>query len=196
MTRSRLLGIACFVAAIAIAIRIAATNPPRDERARPLFERLLGPIAEVAATVQWVRVDEAWNHGHPELADARAEFALRLAPGSPSGWVSYAHHLVYDRASINREPDPAERERWVRAGLAILDRGERESRAPGKVAFQRAIVFLTLTQLDAAERPLPVTRRAAWLAAAEAFERAAANGEPVAAQAARAARASASSCPD
>lgn len=196
MTRIRIIGIACIVAGLAIAARIVLTRPARDDRARPLAERLLGPIAELAATVEWVRVDEAWNHGHGELADERAEFALRLAPGAASGWVNYARHLVYDRASILREPDPAERERWVRAGLAILERGERESREFGRVAFQHAIVYLSMTQLDGADRPLPITRRAAWLAAADAFDRAAAAGEPVAHEAAAAARASANACPD
>jgi hypothetical protein len=149
---------------------------------------LLGPIAELAAAAQWVRVDAAWAEGRLDLYDARAAFALRLAPGDPNGWIYYAHNLVYDRASPAREPDRAVREHWVRAGLDVLAEGERQSRSPGRLAFQQAIVFLSLAQMDEPDRPLPITRAEAWTSAAEAFERAALAGEPLAAEAAKGAR--------
>lgn len=173
------------VSAALFAWSVRRLPPPGDSS---LAERLLGPIAETAALVQWVRVDEAWRAGRVDLCDARAAFALRLAPGEPSGWSYYGRHLVFDRGSILREPDRRAREFWVRAGLDVLAQGERVSRAPGRIAFQRAVVFLALSQMEDEERSLPITRAEAWTSAAEAFERAAAAGEPLAEEAARRAR--------
>lgn len=154
---------------------------------RSLAERLLGPIADLAAAVEWVRADVAWRHGRMDLFDARAATALRLAPSDPSGWATYAHHLVFDRpAPLGL--GPRERRLWVEAGLDVLARGERESRGRGALAFQRGIVFLYLAQFDDEDRPLAITRTEAWLSAAEAFDRAATLGEPFAAEAAQAAR--------
>ncbi|MDZ4772812.1 MAG: hypothetical protein SGI72_06710 [Planctomycetota bacterium] len=189
MTQKRTLALVCFALAIAIGAWTARRAPTHSERS--LAERLLGPIAGLAAAAEWVRADAAWAHGRIDLYDARAEFALALAPRDPNGWAYYAHHLVYDRASPRRARLLEEREVWVRAGLAVLERGESVCREPGRLAFRRAIVFLSLAQVDDAERPLPVTRREAWTSAAEAFERAAKLGEPLAAEAAAGARAEA-----
>ena len=181
------------VGTLAVAAGVAvwtwsASAAGRDVATRSVGERLLGPIASIAASLQWVRVDDAWNRGRSELADRRAEFALELAPGDPAGWLYYSRHLIYDRASRLREPLAVDRERWVRAGLAVLDRGERECRAPGAMAFQRGVVFLGLAQVDDEDRALPISRREAWTSAAESFERAARAGEPLAREAAELAR--------
>jgi hypothetical protein len=158
---------------------------------RSLGERLLGPIASFAAALQWARVDDALRHGHPEVAYARAEFALELAPGDPAGWTFFAHHFIYDRASALAEGDRSVRAHWIQTGLDLLERAERECAEPGKIAFARAVVFLSFAQQDDADRAWPGTRREAWLEAARAFDRAALAGEPLAAEAARAARAEA-----
>lgn len=197
MTYKRSVALALLALAVAIGVWTAKHTPPPPERS--LAERLLGPVAEIAAAVEWVRADAAWARDRIDLYDARAEFALKLAPGDPNGWAYYAHHLVYDRGSPRREfgfgagPDGrlVERGHWIRAGLAVLERGEKVCREPGRLAFRRAIVFLSLAQVDDAERPLPITRQEAWRSAAEAFERAALLGEPLAAEAARGARAEA-----
>ncbi len=180
--KRRTLGWTCLAVAAALVAWIAMRSGTAEARAGSLTERLLGPIADMAATMQWVRVDEAENAGHPELAQARAAIALDISPGDPSGWIYFGEHLIYDRASPLREPDPIARERWVRAGLAVLERGERESRRPGRVAFARAAVYLALASLDDADRPLPIRRVDALVAAADAFERAARAGEPLAAE--------------
>jgi hypothetical protein len=180
--RRRVLGGSCIAAAALLVVWLAAHDTDADARPRSLAERLLGPIADLAATIQWVRVDEAENAGRPELADARAATALDISPGEPSGWIYYGQHLIYDRASPLREPDPAGRERWVRAGLALLARGEKESRRPGQVALARGAVFLALASVDDAVRPLPISRVEALIAAADAFDRSAADGEPLAAE--------------
>lgn len=186
MMRTRMAAIVLLLASGAVFAWSARRLPAPGQHS--LAERLLGPIAETAAAVQWVRVDEAWAAGRIDVCDARAAFALRLAPGDPNGWIYYGRHLVFDRGSILREPDGRDRERWVRAGLAVFDSGERLSRAPGRIAFQRAIIYLALAQMDDEERSLPITRSEAWTAAAEAFERAAKAGEPLADRAAKAAR--------
>jgi hypothetical protein len=159
------------------AIELAA--PPRA-----LSERLLGPIADLAANVQWVRVDDALRLGRPELAYARAETALSLAPGDPAGWCYLANHFIYERASELREPDRVARARWIQAGLDVLARGEKLARDPGRVAFRRGTFFVYFALLDDSERAWPGTRREAWLEAAAAFDRAALHGEPMAAEAA------------
>lgn len=186
--KPRPLAVACFAAAAALVAWTAARARSDDARPRSIAELLLGPVVDLAATLEWVRFDDALRAGRPELAEQRAELALDLAPGDADAWNYYAQHLIYDRASPLREPDAAARERWVRAGLDVLGRGERESRDPGRVAFQRGVVYLALAQLFDANRPLPITRAEAWLEAAAAFDRAASAGEPLAAQMARLAR--------
>jgi hypothetical protein len=186
--KRKTLAFVCFAGAAACVAWIATGAHEAGERPRSPAERLLGPIADLAATIQWVRVDEAENDGRLALAQQRAAIALEISPGDPGGWIYYAEHLVYNRASPLREPDRVARERWVRAGLALLERGERESRMPGRVAFARGAVYLSLASLDDADRPLPITRVEAWTAAAEAFEKAARFGEPIAAEAAAHAR--------
>ena len=192
-----LLGIAILLVAWSTAERERARREAdirqghRTPAARSFGERLLGPIASYAAALQWARVDDALRLGRPEVAYARAEFALELAPGDPAGWTFFAHHFIYDRASALRESDRSVRAHWIQTGLDLLERGERECAEPGKIAFARAVVFLSFAQQDDADRAWPGTRREAWLEASRAFERAAVAGEPLAAEAARASRAEA-----
>lgn len=182
------LGVAALAASAALFAWSLARAAHDGRLARAWPERLLGPIANVAASLQWVRVDDAWNHGRPGLADRRARFALSLAPDDPAGWLYYGRHLVYDRGSATGEAPREERMRWVRAGIDVLERGERECAHPGPIAFGLAVVYLSMTQYEDGERPCPLTRAEAWRAAAEAFDRAAAAGEPLAREAAAAAR--------
>ncbi len=185
MRRGRAWAVGLLLGSLALWTWSAAHLPAPAPRSLP--ERLLGPVADLAAAAEWVRADLAWTRGRTDLYDLRAQRALRLAPGDPNGWAYYAHHLVYDRGSPTLG-DKAEREVWVRAGISVLERGERETRRPGKLAFQLGIVYLSLAQVDDEDRPLPLSRAQAWRAAAAAFDRAAAYGEPVAAEAADAAR--------
>jgi hypothetical protein len=95
---------------------------------------------------------------------------------------------VFDRASLEREPDPRARRLWIQAGLALLERGERESSDPGALAFERGLVLVHLASLDPDRRPWPATAAEAWRRATEAFDRAARLGHPLAAEAALAAQ--------
>ena len=145
-------------------------------RAPPFLERLLGPVASLAASLEWARSDYALRQGRTAIAYSRAETALRLDPGDPQGWMFLAHHFIYGRAGIDREPDAAARRRWILTGLDVLDRGERSSRDPAALAFERGIACAFLASLPDADRAWPASAKAAWGAAAEAFERAASLG--------------------
>jgi hypothetical protein len=145
--------------------------------ASPL-ERLLGPVASLAASAEWVRFDVAQRRGDTARAYALAETALRIDPGDPEGWIFVAHDLVHERGSLLREPDPVARAAWIRAGLATLERGERVSRDPGALAFERGVVLAFLASLADEDRAWPASSEEAWTLAAQAFETAAASGNP------------------
>lgn len=163
--------------------RAAGRSPARSP-----IERLLGPVASLAASVQWVRVDVALRHGEEARAYAMAETALRIDPSDPEGWIFLAHHLIYERASLLREPDAARRAAWIRAGLETLARGERSSRDPGAILFERGVALAFLGSLEDRDRAWPASAQEAWSLAADAFDRAAAAHHPSAAEAARLAR--------
>ncbi|MCY2961992.1 MAG: hypothetical protein NTY35_17685 [Planctomycetota bacterium] len=180
---------ALLVLAGGLAWATVASAPAEPTRSRGTFaSRLLGPFAPLAAAIEWGRFDAAAGVGDDVRAWKHADRALLLAPEEADGWTFLAHHAVYDRGSPRRTGDPAERRRWVEIGLAVLERGEREARNPGPVAFKMGVVYISLANQAESERALPISRREAWSRAADAFERAAAAGEPVAAEAARLAR--------
>ncbi len=181
--------IALLALAAACAWATIAYAPAERKDARGSFaSRLLGPFAPLVAAIEWGRFDAATRAGDDAGAWKHADRALVFAPDASDGWTFLAHHAVYDRGSPRRTADPEERRRWVETGLAFLARGEREARDPGPVAFKAGVVYISLANQPDDERALPISRRTAWTLAADAFERAAAAGEPVAAEAARLAR--------
>jgi hypothetical protein len=116
---------------------------PSAERRVPggsLAERLLGPVAELAADLQWVRTHDALRRGDVALAFARAESALALAPGATGGWLFLARYLAFDRASEEREVDPERRRAAVAAGLELARRGEACAREPAELALWQGLV--------------------------------------------------------
>lgn len=191
---NRAVRIALFGIAGLLAWYSIASAPEETTRSRGTFaSRLLGPFAPLAAAIEWGRFDAAARAGDEPRAWRHADRALFLAPEDPGGWTLLAHHAVFERGSPRRSESAIERRRWVEYGIAILERGERESTNPGPVAFKLGIVYLALAHQDEDERTLPLSRRETWTRAAEAFERAADAGEPVAAEAATLARAEAES---
>ena len=183
-------------ASLALAILLAgytiASAPAERTRSRGTFaSRLLGPVAPLAAAIEWGRFDAAVRAGDETRAWEHADRALLLDPEDPDGWKYLAHYAVFDRGSPRRTDDRLERQRWVEFGIAVLERGEREAANPGPVAFKLGVVYLALAQQDDADRSLPISSRETWSRAAAAFERAAAADEPVAAEAARLSRAEA-----
>jgi hypothetical protein len=144
---------------------------------RGLVERLLGPIAKLAASAEWVRADLALRAGDYPLAYSRAETALDLEPSRTDAWIFLAHHFIFERASLARELDPAERRAWVETGLEVLDRGRRASADPGEILFFRGSVFDYLAAIPDADRPWSGSAAAALLQAADCFDGAAALGK-------------------
>jgi hypothetical protein len=143
---------------------------------RGFAARLLGPIARLAAGVEWVRADLALRAGDYPLAYERAETALELEPDRADAWIFFAHHLIFERASLARSIDPAERRTWVRAGLDVLARGIRSSSDPADILIYRGGVFAAFASVRDEDRPWPGSAREAWIEAADSFERAAAAG--------------------
>lgn len=143
---------------------LAFPAPPRP--AAPLLRRLLGPAASLVAEVQWVRAHRALREGRLELALARAEGALALDPGATGGWQLAASWLAQDRAA--REPDPARRLAWIRAGLQLAERGQATAREPGELAFLRGLILALRAGPDA-ELPWPGGPGQPWREAAAAF---------------------------
>lgn len=185
--------LAAWAAVIAVCVASARGLAAHDRlanggRGGSLAERLLGPLASVAADVQWVRCDSALRRGEMALAYARAESALHLAPSDGGGWIFLAHHFIYERASRAFESDPSVRQQWIQAGFDILQRGEASARDPAEVVFYRGVACAYFGLLDDADRVWPPTRAEAWRRAAEAFESAARLGHPTGAEAALRAR--------
>jgi hypothetical protein len=149
----------------------------RPRERTTLGERLLGPIAGLAASIEWVRADHALRHERWELAYARAEHALALAPRSPEGWKFLARHFAFQRASPEREPDASVRRQWIQAAFDVLERGEQRVRPGGELAFERGRILLDCAEIAAlpevapAERPWPGRASAIYEQAARAFAR-------------------------
>jgi len=185
--RARLPGALGWAVVLALVAWSLAAGP-RRANARPTtgVQRLLGPVAGIAASVQWVRVDGAIRAGRPDLALARAETALTLDPGATGGWKLLAGHLAFDRASAERERDPALRLAWVEAGLEVARRGERTARNPEELAWWQGLLCAMHAELD--DLPWPGGSDALWRAAIEHFERAARLGHPEGAELAESAR--------
>jgi len=153
-------------------------TPPAAVGSESLAYRLLGPIASLAASAQWVRYDLALRAGEYELAYARAETALALDRGASEGWATLASHLIFNRGSLNAAGTPEKRRRWIRSGLDLIDQGEALVRDPEALAFLRGTIYAHLALQPEEELDWPGGRQAALVQAAEAFEHAAELGYP------------------
>lgn len=145
---------------------------PRPTRAEGgVLPRLLGPVAQLAAAWQWVRVRVAIDEGRPSLGYMRAERAFELDPASTGPWSFLASHYAHDRASPDDEPDPALRTSWVRAALALLRRGQATAREPAELALHRALILVHVGDLEGAV-PWEGGTLGAWREAEAAFQEA------------------------
>jgi hypothetical protein len=176
------------LALIALSAGLDRTLPER--RSSSVAVRLLGPLARPLARVGQVRARTAMLAGRTDLALARASTALELDPGDTAGWSQLAWHLALERGAILREPSPERRVAWLRAGLAVAERGEASAREPAELALLRGLMLGQVAQEDAPP-PWPGGVPALWSAAAEAFARAAELGHPEGAALEQAARAQA-----
>lgn len=154
----------------------AETDAGDGAEQRSLAGRLLGPLAGLAADIQWVRAHDALRRGRADLGLARADTALALAPEATGGWLLLARHLAFDRASEEREPDPARRLAWVRAALELARRGEASAREPAELAVWQGLV--RVKEADEGDLSWPGGERALLEQAVLDFERAGALGHP------------------
>ncbi|MFT5285010.1 MAG: hypothetical protein ACI8TQ_001171 [Planctomycetota bacterium] len=133
--------------------------------------RLLGPFSELAAQIQWIRVQKAALEGSSELALVRAETALALDPTATEGWRFVATYLALDLGSPNREANPARRRALIQQALKVCERGESSARSPEQLALWSGILLLTHAETDP-DIDWPGGKEQLWKATARAFEHA------------------------
>jgi hypothetical protein len=124
---------------------------------RPFGQRLTGPFASLAAGMEWIRFEQAWREGRPERAAVYADRALELDPLSPQGWIRLGEHYIFERASIQNEPDPEERVRWTRTGLDVWKTGQEHCADPGELAMMRGrtMIMYVAELAESPEFPWP-----------------------------------------
>ncbi|MGD2016996.1 MAG: hypothetical protein PVJ89_02665 [Planctomycetota bacterium] len=173
----RPLGALALLALVGAALAPRAGQGPEDRARMGPVQRLLGPIASAAASVEWARYMGALDRGDTPMAYAHAARALSLDSRAAAGWLTLADHFVFIRASPLEEPDAAARRRWIQEGLAVLRSGERRCAAPGALARYAAILRSAyLSELPEDRLPWPGGARALLEEAREDLDRAAALG--------------------
>ena len=176
MTRARLAGWLAVGALWLAAAFLAPASAPAPERAVHLW---LGPFAELAGTLEWIRFQRARIAGDRERALLAAENALFLRPRATEGWELLAAHLGLHLASQEREPDAATRRAWFEAALEVTRRGEQRAAHPARLMLYRGLLCVTKAEADpdiwpAGAAGLLDEARRAFRAAAEAGHPAAA----------------------
>lgn len=164
------------VAGLAGALLVLPLLRDGTRAARPTG--LLGPLAELAAELEWVRFEGALSRGDEARALALAEHALTLAPRSTSAWLRLAAHQGYDLASPNLEPELARRRAWFEACLATVARGRALAAEPAELEL-----FLATYLFDRAARDpelVPGGKEQLEAGALAALEAAAAHGSELA----------------
>jgi len=138
-----------------------------------VLQGLMGPVAGLAASAEWVRFDWYIREGRHERAYAAADRALALEPRATQGWTHLASHLAFGRASLESEPKSLSRLRWIRAGLDILKKGEQQAAVPADLAYLRGLILTWVADLETLGSPAapgwPGGTDGARLAAADAF---------------------------
>ena len=93
-----------------------AVPPPSP--AAELILAGLGGFRGLAAEVIWFRADRLWDEGrYGELAQL-ASWLTFLEPHTPEIWDYASWNLAYNVSVVM--PTPADRWRWVKAGLCLL----------------------------------------------------------------------------
>lgn len=131
---------------LALALLVVPALLARAPGARP--PGLIGPFAELAAELQWVRFEGALARGEEARALVLAESALALAPRVNAGWQRLAAYQGYELASRELEPEPAHRRAWLAAAEATLTRGTESAARPAELALFHALLLFTKAEQD------------------------------------------------
>lgn len=177
LSARRLLAVtAALVLALAAARPLSAPELEGRRRMGPV-QRLMGPIASAAASVEWARYLGALDDGDVTRAYGHAARALSLDSRATAGWLTLADHFVFIRASPLEEADPEARRRWIREGFAVLRSGEDRAASPGVLArYAATIKAAVLADLPDEGLGWPGGPRALLSEAREDLERAASLG--------------------
>lgn len=177
LSARRLLAVtAALVLALAAARPLSAPELEGRRRMGPV-QRLMGPIASAAASVEWARYLGALDDGDVTRAYGHAARALSLDSRATAGWLTLADHFVFIRASPLEEADPEARRRWIREGFAVLRSGEDRAASPGVLArYAATIKAAFLADLPDEGLGWPGGPRALLSEAREDLERAASLG--------------------
>jgi hypothetical protein len=150
----------------------------------------LGPLAPIAAQVQWIRAEEAILDGYPGRTLNLMESAIELDPSVAAGWISLADHLGLYLASAEAGESMGARVAWLASALEATRQGQEWVPHPEDLAFHRGILLVShggmLEPIHWGSRPGDL-----WLDAASAFDEAATLGHPDANSAANFARSAA-----
>lgn len=142
----------------------------------------LGPLAPVAAQVQWVRADGAVHAGLSGEALRLMESAIELDPSSTAGWIAMGDHVGLYLASAESGAPMETRASWLQAALDLTRRGEAWVQHPEFLALYRGLLLVShgdLEQsLDWGGHTGLEARIALFQEAAVAFDEAASLGHP------------------
>jgi len=147
---------------------VAAGLRPQPPAAPPA---LAGPLAPLAAQVQWVRAHSALAHGQGARAFVLMRSAVALEPSSPSAWILMANQLGLQLASPESGRPADERAAWLRAALATLEEGQAEVERPEALALHGAILLMSHAETDP-DLPWPDATRGLFADAADQARRA------------------------
>jgi hypothetical protein len=142
----------------------------------------LGPLAPVAAQVQWVRAEGAIQAGLSGEALRLMESAIELDPTSTTGWITLSDHLGLYLASAESGAAMETRASWLQTALDLTRRGEAWAQHPERLALHRGLLLVShadlLESLDWGGSSGDRARMALFQDAAAAFDEAAALGHP------------------
>ena len=149
------------LAALSVAGQVALRKA-RPASAPPLAEgafAALGGFRSIAAEVVWFRMDRLQDEGrYVELAQL-ATVLTRMEPHTPEVWSHAAWNLAYNVSVMM--PTPADRWRWVHAGLRLLrDEGLRFN--PRSSDLCRELAWMFELKIGADIDTAAATYRAEW----------------------------------
>ena len=127
--------------------RYGLTQAPAVDNMPPLaaFTTVaLGGFRGILADLLWMRAGRLQDEGRFfELAQL-SDWIARLQPRSPAIWAYHAWNMAYNIPALL--PDPADRWRWVKSGIALL-RDDGMALNPGSARLHRELAWLYLHKL-------------------------------------------------